>query len=392
MNVLLDDEEQLIKTSAGEFLEAESTPAVVRAAEVHSLRYSKPLWDKFTALGWLGISLPEAYGGQGLPLSYMGLVFEELGRYIAPLPVHATLVPALVIAKHGSEQQKQELLPKVIDGSLMLSWALQEKNGRWATDAVAMTGRVDGGHVVLNGVKHFVDNFGNAQKCLVVFRMEGAGPSGLRAILVDTNTAGIHAEELVPTTKDREDFVRFENVRVPEANLVGEGATVIDDLMDYAAVFYASLLEGAARRAMEVSIRYVNEREAFGQMIGSFQAIQHMAADMLNAVDGTQLLAREAIWRMSEELPARVEVAQAKSFGNVKCLYVVRCCQQLHGGIGFIMDTDINLWYRRVTSWSMRAGTTYEHRQLIASALLDTPGKVRLGMTQQLPSATATVQ
>jgi alkylation response protein AidB-like acyl-CoA dehydrogenase len=385
MNVLLDDEEQLIKTSAGEFLEAESTPAVVRAAEVHALRYSKPLWDKFTALGWLGISLPEAHGGQGLPLTYMGLVFEELGRHIAPLPVHATLVPALVIAKHGSEQQKQELLPKVIDGSLMLSWALQEKDGRWAKEAVAMTGRIEGGHVVLNGAKHFVDNFGNARQCLVVFRLENAGKSDLRAILVDTDSSGIHAEELVPTTKDREDFVRFDNVRVPEANLVGQGVTVIDDLMDCAAVFYASLLEGAARRAMEVSIAYVNEREAFGQPIGSFQAIQHMAADMLNAVDGTQLLTREAIWRMSEELPARVEVAQAKSFGNVKCLYVVRCCQQLHGGIGFIMDTDINLWYRRVTSWSMRAGTTYEHRQLIASSLLDTPGKVRLGMTQLLP-------
>ncbi len=116
-----------------------------------------------------------------------------------------------------------------------------------------------------------------------------------------------------------------------------------------------------------------------------------MAADMLNGVDGTQLLAREAIWLMSKDMPARVEVAQAKSLGNVKCLMVVRCCQQFHGGIGFIMDTDINLWYRRVTSWSMRAGTTYEHRQLIAASLLDQPGKVRLGMTQTLPSATATI-
>ncbi|MBG9390687.1 acyl-CoA dehydrogenase family protein [Caenimonas aquaedulcis] len=385
MNVLLDDEEQLIKTSAGEFLAAESTPAVVRAAEKDPLRYSKPLWNKFADLGWLGISLPEAQGGQGLPWSYTGLVFEELGRYIAPLPVHATLVPALVIAKHGSEQQRQALLPRVIDGSLMLSWALQEKDGRWSKDAVAMKGRLEGGHVVLTGAKHFVDNFGNADQCLVVFRMQG-GKGGLRAILVDTKSAGIQAEELVPTTKDREDFVRFESVRVPEANLVGQGDAVIDDLMDYAAVLFASLMEGAARRAMEMSIAYVNEREAFGQPIGSFQAIQHMAADMLNGVDGTQLLTREALWRISEALPARVEVAQAKSFGNVKCLYVVRCCQQLHGGIGFIVDTDINLWYRRVTSWSMRAGTTYEHRQLIAAALLDTPGKVRLGMTQQLPS------
>jgi alkylation response protein AidB-like acyl-CoA dehydrogenase len=387
MNVLLDEEGDLIKTSAGEFLAAESAPAVVRAAERDALRYARPLWEKFAGLGWLGISLPEDCGGQGLPLSYMGLVFEELGRHIAPLPVHATLVPALVIARHGSEQQRKALLPRVIDGSLMLSWALQEPDGRWSTEAVAMTGRLEGGQVVLNGTKHFVDNFGNAAKCLVVFRLENGGASGLRAILVDTNTAGLHAEALVPTTKDREDRVRFDNVRVPEANLVGQGPAVIDDLMDYAAVFFASMMEGAARRAMELSVAYVNEREAFGQPIGAFQAIQHMAADMLNAVDGTQLLAREAIWRLGQDLPARVEVAQAKSFGNVKCLMVVRCCQQLHGGIGFILDTDINLWYRRVTSWSLRAGTTYEHRRLIAASLLDVPGKVRLGAPQRLPQS-----
>lgn len=384
MNVLLDEQEALIKTSAGEFLAGESTPAVVRAAEKSPLRYSKPLWDSFAALGWLGISLPEACGGQGLPLSYTGLVFEELGRHIAPLPAHATLVPALVIARHGSEAQKQQLLPRVIDGSLMLSWALQEQDGRWSPDAVRMRGRREGADIVLDGSKHFVDNFGNAAQCLVVFRLQHDGRSALRAALVDTHAPGVHAEELTPTAKDRQDLVRFEGVRVREADLVGEDIGVVNDLMDYAALLYASLMEGAARRAMEISVAYVNEREAFGQPIGAFQAIQHMAADMLNAVDGTQLLAREAAWRIGTGLPARVEVAQAKSFGNAKCLMVARCCQQMHGGIGFIVDTDINLWYRRVASWSLRGGTAYEHRQLIASSLLDVPGKVRLGMTQRL--------
>jgi alkylation response protein AidB-like acyl-CoA dehydrogenase len=389
MNVLPDEEEELIRTSAGEFLAAESTPAVVRAAEKDPLGYSKALWEGFAGLGWLGVSLPEAFGGQGLPLSYAGLVFEELGRSMAPIPVHATLVPALVLARHGSERQRRELLPRVIDGSLMLSWALAESDGRWSGDAVRMTGRIEAGQVVLDGSKHFVDNFGNAGLCLVAFRLQQPAGESLRAILVDTRSPGIEVETLVPTMKDRQDRVHFTRVSVPEANLVGDGKQVVHDLMDLAAVFFTSLMEGAARRAMEISVAYVNEREAFGQPIGAFQAIQHMAADMLNNVDGTQLLAREALWRMSQGLPARVEVAQAKSFGNARCLMVVRCCQQMHGGIGFIVDTDINLWYRRVASWSLRGGTTYEHRRLIAASLLDVPGKVRLGMAQRLPQDAA---
>jgi len=385
MNVLLDDDETVIQESAGEFLAAESTPAVVRAAEKDPARYSKALWKRFAQLGWLGISLPEDCGGQGLPLSYMGLVFEELGRHMAPLPVHATLVPALVIARHGTQQQKQDLLPRVIDGSLMLAWALPEADGRWATEAIALTGRIENGEVVLNGTKHFVDNFGNAAQCLVAFQLQQAGRSTLRTILVDTAAAGLSVHELVPMAKDRQDRVQFDEVRVPQANLIGSGSEAVDDLMDCAAVLYTSLMQGAARRAMEISIAYVNQREAFGQPIGAFQAIQHMAADMLNGVDGTQLLAREALWRMAQELPARVEVSQAKSYANIKCLMVVRCCQQLYGGMGFIVDTDINFWFRRVTSWSLRGGTTFEHRRRIASSLLDVPGPVRLGMPQRLP-------
>jgi alkylation response protein AidB-like acyl-CoA dehydrogenase len=114
-----------------------------------------------------------------------------------------------------------------------------------------------------------------------------------------------------------------------------------------------------------------------------------MAADMMNAVDGTQLLVREALWHMSEALPASVEVSQAKSFANERCLAVCRGTQQMHGGIGFIAECDINLWYRRVASWALRAGTTYEHRQRIAASLLDRPGHARLGGLQQLAQSAA---
>jgi alkylation response protein AidB-like acyl-CoA dehydrogenase len=149
--------------------------------------------------------------------------------------------------------------------------------------------------------------------------------------------------------------------------------------MDLASVLMASQMQGAARRAMEMAVAYVNQRQAFGQPIGAFQAIQHMAADMLNAVDGVQLLAREALWRLGEGLPSRIEVAQAKAFASEQCLMVCRCAQQMHGGIGFMRDFDLHLWYRRVASWALRAGSSHEHRRRIASALLDGVGPIRIG-------------
>ena len=144
---------------------------------------------------------------------------------------------------------------------------------------------------------------------------------------------------------------------------------------------------GAAAEATHRAVEYAKGRNAFGQAIGAFQAIQHMAADMTIGVDGAQLLVREAIFRLGEGLPARVEVAQAKAFASEKCLAAVRMAQQIHGGIGFIAEFDQQLWYRRVAAWSLRCGTAPEHRLLVAESLLDRQGPVRLGYDQSLEPA-----
>ncbi|WP_144113948.1 acyl-CoA dehydrogenase family protein [Paraburkholderia sp. BCC1886] len=377
MNVLPEREQLEIQHAVAEFLLAECPASLVRRCEDEGADYARSLWRTFSELGWLTLSLPAEYGGQALPLSHLGLMFEEIGRHIAPLPILATLVSALTIARHGDEVQRQ-ILTSVGQGESILSFAVQESDGVWREDAIHMRARREADHYVLNGTKHFVDHFGESACCLVVCRLDD-GELGI--LLVDPRTAGVSTERLVPLAKDGQTVVRFEQVRVPVERLLGaqgQSAEAVGYLMDLAAVFSATLMQGAARRAMEIAVDYVNHRDAFGQPIGSFQAIQHMAADMLNAVDGTQLLAREALWRLDAGLPASVEVSQAKAFANEHCLRVVRCAQQMHGGLGFITECDINLWYRRVASWSLRAGTVYEHRERVAQALLDAPGLVRL--------------
>lgn len=384
MDILLDDQEVQIKEAASEFLAGECSSALVRKIETDALQYSPALWTKFAENGWLQLCLSEKSGGEALPLTYLGLLFELVGYHIAPIPLHATMVPAMVIDRHGSPEQ-QQLLQGVLAGELILSHAVAEKNGRWTTDSIVLDGRVDGNELVLSGVKSFVGSFRASQLCLVLYR-DAQAPHNLGAVLVPTNAQGLSSEALVSMAKDGEANLKFDNVRVPLSARIGESAggnAIAHELMDLSAVLYASMMAGAGQRTLDMAVAHAKQREAFGQPIGAFQAIQHLCANMVNAIDGTTMLSREALWRMDQQLPCRVNVAQAKSFGNEQCMMVVRSAQQIHGGMGFIRDFDLNLWYRRVASWSLRGGTAAEHRRTIAAALLDQPGKVRIGAIPQ---------
>ena len=170
MDVLLNEEEEMVKNAAREFLEGECPPSLARAMEVDDLGYPPELWRQMAQLGWLGMSLPESLGGQGLPLTYLGIIMEEVGRAIAPVPFHSTMVAALTIAADGSQEQKQSVLPKVCQGDTVLTWALTERDPRFLPETIATEAVEQGDNFVISGTKMFVDNFGAAEKCLVVCR------------------------------------------------------------------------------------------------------------------------------------------------------------------------------------------------------------------------------
>jgi alkylation response protein AidB-like acyl-CoA dehydrogenase len=390
MDILPTEEEQMLKNVAREFLEAEVSTALVREMELDGLGYPPALWKQMADLGWLGMSLPEQYGGQGLPLVYLGLIIEEIGRVMAPVPLHSTMVAALTIDSDGTDQQKQDILPAVADGKMVLTWAVHERDARLIPEAMNLEAKADGDGWILNGTKMFVDNFVVAQRCLVACRTSPASDAnqGISLFLVDPNGTGVNQTALVTLAKDKQSRVDFKDHRIESAALVGEidqGWPIIEAMLDRGTALLCCQMVGAARKDSEMAIEYAKNRVAFGRPIGSFQSVQHMLADMLLHVDGGEMLTFEALWKMDQGLPASVEVSQAKAFCNEKCESVVRTSQVIHGGIGFMMEFDLHLWFRRVTAWTMRMGTTYDHRTKIASALLDVPGKVRLGMP--LPTA-----
>ena len=385
MDVLPSEEEQMLKNLAREFLEAECPPSLARAMEKDELGYPPELWKKMAELGWFGLALPEQYGGQGMPLTYLAIIMEEAGRAIAPVPFHCTMAAALAIAEHGTEEQRREVLPAVSRGDTILTWALTETDPRLRPQGVRLEAREDGDDLVLSGSKMFVDSFSVADKCLVVCRTGEASSenAGLTVVLVDAGSSGISYKPLVTLAKDRQCRVTFDNVRVPKANVLGEidyGWPIAEWMLERATALLCAQMVGATRKDAEMAIEYSKNRVAFGRPIGSFQSIQHLCADMTVWVDGAQLLTYEALWKLDQGLPATVEVSQAKSFCNEKCEAAVRTSQTIHGGIGFMMEFDLHLWYRRVSAWTMRLGTSFEHRERVAKALLDQPGQVRLGM------------
>jgi alkylation response protein AidB-like acyl-CoA dehydrogenase len=390
MDILPSEEEQMIKNVARELLEAEISTAMVREMELDELGYPPTLWKQMANQGWLGLALPEQYGGQGLPLTYMGLILVEAGRVLAPVPLHSTTVAALTIASDGTEQQKQDILPSVSNGDMVLTWAIAERDPRLIPEAMTLVATADGNGWVLNGTKMFVDNFIIAHRCLVAARTSPASDAnqGISLFLVDPNGTGVSQTALLTLAKDKQSRVDFKDYRIEGAALVGElnqGWPIVEAMLDRATALLCCQMVGAARKDAEMAIEYAKNRVAFGRPIGSFQSVQHMLADMILHVDGGEMLTFEALWKMDQGLPASVEVSQAKAFCNEKCESVVRTSQVIHGGIGFMMEFDLHLWFRRVTSWTMRLGTTYDHRARIAAALLDVPGKVRLGMP--LPTA-----
>ena len=388
MNVLPNEEELMFKNAAREFLEAESPPSLARAIEQDERGYSVELWEKMAALGWFGISLPEAYGGGGLPVTYLGLILEECGRAIAPVPFHSTATAALAVANHGSDDQQQAILPRVARGDLIMTWAVQEQDPRLRPDAVQCAGVVDGDALVINGTKHFVDNFSAAE--LMVTAVRTAAPAGdaegITLAIVPTDAAGISETRLTTLAKDSQSKLELNDVRIPLSNVIGsvnEGWPAASAMLDTGTALLCAQIIGAARKDAEMAIEYAKNRVAFGRPLAGFQSIQHLCADMIVWVDGSQLLTYEALWKLDAGLPYGVEVSQAKAFTNDKCQATVRSSQQIHGGIGFMMEFDLHLWYRRVTAWTMRLGTSFEHRARVARSLLDQPGKVRLGMDLQ---------
>jgi len=376
MDLGLSEEQELLRNFARDFLEKECPEAFVREMEEDEKGYTPEFWQKMAAQGWQGLIIPEQYGGTGMTYTDLIVLLEEFGRAIVPGPFISTVVlGAMPILEAGTEEQKQEFLPKLAAGELTMTLALTEPSAKWDASGIAMPAKAEGDSFVLSGTKLFVpDAHVSAYMVVAARTKESENPEdGVTLFLVDSGSAGIEFTVLKTIAADKQCEVAFNEVRVPKANVLGEvdkGWPIIQGVKNRAAVAACAYLVGLSQMDFDTSLDYAKERIQFGRPIGSFQAIQHKFADMIIDVDGSRFITYKAAWALQENEPdAEMLVSMAKAWCNEATRRVVAHGQQIHGGIGFTKDYKLQLYFRRQKWMELMWGDADYHRALVAEKL-----------------------
>ena len=375
MNLGFSEEEKMLQESARDFLVKECPKTLVRQMEEDEKGYSPELWQKMADLGWLGISLPDKYDGQDMGFVALTILFEEMGRACLPGPFLSTVVlGALPILEFGNEEQKKEFLPRIAQGKLLVTLALNEVNAGYSPDAINIKAEPTGDDFIINGTKLFVPDAHIADYFLCVARskVQGDAKKGITVFIIDAKTAGIKVSPLQTIASDRQCEVSLDKVRVPRENVLGElhrGWAVVEKTLQKAAVVKCAELVGGAQQVLEMSVAYAKERVQFGRLIGSFQAIQHHCANMAVDVESSRHITYYAAWLLNSRIPCAKEVAMAKAWVSEACYRITLLGHQIHGGVGFTKDHDLQLYFRRSKAGELLFGDGDFHRELIASEL-----------------------
>ena len=367
----LTDEQEAIKEAARGFLAKNYKSERIRELAESETGFDESDWPGMAELGWTGLALPEEWGGQGLGIVDLAVLFEELGYALAPTPLLSDTVAGLALATCGSDEQKERWLRPLAAGEIRGTPALYDAGSSAQVGEFEMEARSDGDGVVLDGEKVLVMDAGTADFFLV------ATADGRRHV-VERGADGVSVSQENSIDPTRRLYsVRLDEVRVDaEATLPGEGA-------DYHPVFHrvcvaiSSELTGVAQRALEMAIEYAKERQQFGRAIGSYQAVSHRCAQMLLETENSRSATLYAAWTADAEpdtLP--LAASMAKAYSSDAGMRVTDAAIQVHGGIGFTWEHDLHFFLKRATGNAAMFGDPKWHRERVAERVLADVGEV----------------
>jgi alkylation response protein AidB-like acyl-CoA dehydrogenase len=372
MDFGLSEEQELLQQSARDFLARECPTALVREVTRDGEGFPRALYEKITGMGWTGLIIPEALGGLGLDMLDLAVLAEEMGRAALPGPFFSSAVLAtMTLLASTAATHKKQWLPRLAAGEAIGTLAFVEESDRFDPPGIATRCAKTRSGYRLNGTKTFVTDAHNADIIIAAFRSRGAGEAGICLFVVPRDTPGISISQLQDMDETRRPCeVVFRNVDVPaSARLTDEktGWKVLSRVMDAACVVLAADSLGGAQRALEMSVEYSKVREQFGRPIGSFQALKHMAAEMVSEIEPARSLVWYAAYAFDHvRRDAARAAAMAKAqLSDVYCRTTNRAVQ-MHGGIGFTWEHDLHFWFKRA-KWNETAfGDATFHRERVA--------------------------
>ena len=375
MKLVLTEEEQFLKDTAKNFAEERCPISHFRSLRDNNdpKLWDKDIWKEMTALGWPGILIPEEYGGSNFGITGISVILEECAKTLTPSPLFATAVlGAFSITNFGNDDQKKKYLPKISSGDLTTALAVDESSHHNPANT-EMVAKKDGKKFVLNGKKTFVIDGASADLLIVLARTSGnkGESSGLTLFLIHSNDTGIERIKLDMADSRNYANINFNNVEVSAKNILGDeetGGETVENILDIGRIAIASEMLGNAEAAFETTLDYLKQRKQFGVLIGSFQALQHRAAEMFCELELTKssvMAAMKAADEGSNELQRLSSLS--KTMAGETLHLVSNEAVQMHGGIGVTDEYDIGFFLKRARVAEQIFGSSKFHTERYAN-------------------------
>jgi alkylation response protein AidB-like acyl-CoA dehydrogenase len=361
----LTDEQQAIRTTARDFLAARYKSERIRELTDSEHGFERSDWEEMAELGWPGLALPEEWGGQGLGIVDLAVLFEEMGYALAPSPLLSNTVVGLALAFCGSEEQRERWLRPLAAGERRAAPALMDAGTGATPGRFTMEARAEGDSVVLDGEKVLVMDAASADFFLVA-------TADSRRHLVERESDGVEIirEATIDPTR-RLYSVRFSGVRVPAENTLPAEGPDYFQVLARLCVALAAESTGVAQRALEMAVEYAKDRQQFGRPIGAYQAVSHRCAQMLLETENSRSLVYGAAWAADAEPESLPRAASmAKAYASETGWRVPDASIQVHGGIGFTWEHDLHFFLKRGKANAAMFGDARWHRDRVAEAVL----------------------
>ncbi len=372
MDLDLNEEQEMLREMVRGVCSSYANLETVRELEDDPVGFPAELWKQMAELDLIGLMLPAAYGGSEMSALEGAVVYMELGRALAPSPHFVSAVMAAgVLLRSGSDEQKQSWLARIGSGDAIVTTAWLEPGNGFGARGVQTRATADGDGYVLDGVKWHVP-FAQASSAMVVLARTGAADTDVDLFLVDTAAEGVTTEQQLTLGSDTQFAVTLAGVRVPASARIGgaqSGWATWNDAMLDGIIMLAAQAVGGAKYTLEITVQYAKDREQFDKPLGAFQAIAHYLADAVTVVDGAEMLVYEAAWARANGQPVDRLAPMAKLFACKTYRDVTAMAQQVFGGVGFTVEYDIQLYFRRAKQLQISWCDDRALEEMVASAI-----------------------